>query len=89
MAGFTLGAQIGLPDPSPHQESRMHTRRSLFVGAFVLSLCLIGASCTSDSPTNSDQQASETPSLDGIGWQGGGGRMPGDTTTAVDSLPRR
>ncbi len=65
----------------------MHPRRLPLVGALILSLCLIGTSCASDSPTNSDQRASEAPSLDGAGWFGGGGRMPGDTTTARAGAP--
>ncbi len=64
----------------------MHPRRLPFVGALVFSLCLLISGCASDSPT-SDDRTPGPPLLDGPGWIGGGGRMPGDTTSTSNAPP--
>ncbi len=65
----------------------MRPLRTLLVRALVLVLASIGASCASDDPTSSDPRAADTPSLDGTGWTGGGGRIPGDSTTKTGTHP--
>lgn len=56
--------------------------------ALALAFTLLGSGCGSEAPTSSDHAAPAAPSHDGTGWMGGGGRMPGDTTsTGTQSQP--
>ena len=50
-------------------------------------LCLLGAGCTSESPTGSAVHPVGAPLLDGIGWVGGGGKSDDSTdpTTSTTS----